>query len=97
MRPDIIKLVTETLVQIVEDMEIENVGDITPETRLYGSKSALDSMALVSLVAEVESRVSDYYGKNIVLADEKAMSQTRSPFRDVESLADYIETLLSEG
>jgi hypothetical protein len=41
--------------------------------------------------------VADDLGKAIVLADERAMSQKRSPFATAGTLADYIELLLSEG
>jgi hypothetical protein len=33
--------------------------------------------------------VREQFGGSLVLADERAMSQTRSPFRTVGSLADY--------
>ena len=36
------------------------------------------------------------FEKDIVLADEKAMSIRTSPFRNVESLTSYIESLLEE-
>ena len=40
-------------------------------------------------IAEIELRVREQFGGSLVLADERAMSQTRSPFRTVGSLADY--------
>jgi len=69
---------------------------VTEETRLFGGDSPLDSTALVSLVVEVEQQVNDECGTSIVLADDRAMSQKRSPFRSVGSLADYVLLLVSE-
>ena len=59
-------------------------------------KAALDSLALVSLIADLEARIEMDFGRSVVLADERALSQVRSPYRTVDSLAAYIETLLNE-
>ena len=69
----------------------------TLETRLYGVKSALDSIHLVTLIADVEEKIAEEFGKDIILTDERAMSQTRSPFGRVETLANYIEELLNKN
>ncbi|NJN93660.1 MAG: acyl carrier protein [Anaerolineales bacterium] len=68
----------------------------TPETRLIGREAALDSMGLVNLIVEVEQRLEDTYDLTVILADERAMSQKNSPFRSVETLADYICQLATE-
>lgn len=70
-----------------------NIGEDTP---LFGSTSPLDSAGLVSLVIEVEQQLNERSGSTILIADDRAMSQTRSPFRTIGSLADYIQTLLAE-
>ena len=56
----------------------------------------MDSLALVSLITDLEEKISDEFDEDIVLADEKAMSQRTSPFRTVESLTEYISKLLEE-
>ena len=63
------------------------------ETRLLGRKSKLNSLSLVTLIIDIEQRLGDELGVEISLTDEKAMSETRSPFRDVKSLIDYICSL----
>jgi D-alanine--poly(phosphoribitol) ligase subunit 2 len=45
---------------------------------------------------EVEQRINDAVGTEILIADDRAMSQTRSPFRTIGTLAEYVVTLLSE-
>jgi len=67
------------------------------ETVLFGTFGSLDSLGLVSLIVSVVEQIQEIFGVPIVLADERAMSQQRSPFRSVESLADYIEILLKEA
>ena len=56
----------------------------------------MDSLALVSFIADLEDKISDEFEKDIILADEKAMSQRTSPFRSVETLTNYIQKLLEE-
>jgi acyl carrier protein len=70
--------------------------EVNEETRLFGANSMLDSSALVSLLVEVEQQINDMIGTEIVLVDDRAMSQKRSPFRTIGTLAEYVVMLLSE-
>ena len=65
-------------------------------TVLYGEKGILDSMGLVTLLVEVEQMVVDALDVDITIGDERALSRTRSPFRTVGSLADYVIELVRE-
>lgn len=69
----------------------------SPETRLYGSQSALDSLGIVNLIVTVEREIDDEFGVALTLADERALSMKNSPFKSIQSLADYIQVLLSEA
>lgn len=66
----------------------------SPTAVLYGPGSPLDSLGLVSLLIEVEEGLRDE-GAVVSLSDERAVSQKRSPFRDVPSLIQFIENSLS--
>ncbi len=68
-----------------------------PETRLLGSESVLDSMQLVSLIVTIEREVEDAFGVALTLADERALSMNASPFRSIQSLADYIGILIIDA
>ena len=68
-----------------------------PETRLLGSQSVLDSMHLVSLIVTIEREVEDAFGVALTLADERALSMEASPFRSIQSLADYIGILIIDA
>ena len=59
-------------------------------TALFGHAGALDSLGLVNLIVAVEQAVEDELGASVTLADEKAMSQSASPFRTVGTLAAYV-------
>jgi serine O-acetyltransferase len=66
-----------------------------PETRLVGRQSVVDSMQLVNLIVAIEREVEDTFGVAVTLADERALSMKVSPFRSIQSLADYIGTLVN--
>jgi acyl carrier protein len=68
----------------------------TASSDLFGGDSPLDSMDLVALVVDLEEQLRDVFGKDITLADERAMSQEVNPFSKVESLTRYILLLLTE-
>lgn len=68
-----------------------------PATRLIGQKSVLDSLGLVTLIVDLEDRLQSDYGISVTLADDRAMSRTRSPFLTVQSLAEYINSTIANG
>ena len=69
--------------------------DATPQAVLFGRGSRLDSLGLVALLIDVEEALLGK-GHEITLNDDRAMSQSRSPFRNVPALVGYISQLLAE-
>ena len=94
MKEKIEEIVIDALVELNEEIESESLKNPTNKTKLYGGDGALDSLALVTLIADLEERIAEEFDKEILLADERAMSQRHSPFRSVDSLARYITQLL---
>ena len=77
------------------------IGSIAGETVrgeevLYGPGGKLDSLGLVNLLADIEMAVSDEFECDIVLASERAMSRKHSPFRSLDSLAQFVCELIDE-
>jgi acyl carrier protein len=68
-----------------------------PETGLLGPQSVLDSIHLVSLIIAIEREIEDAFGIALTLADERALSMKASPFRSIQSLADYIALCIRDG
>lgn len=68
----------------------------SPVTVLFGPGGVLDSLGLVTLIADLEGVIDQECGVSVTLADDRAMSQKSSPFRTIESLAQYVEILLRE-
>ena len=63
--------------------------------RIFGGEAAMDSLGLVNFLADLEYRLTEKFGRELVLASERAMSRKKSPFRDVAALTAYIEELLA--
>jgi acyl carrier protein len=95
MKEKIENMVKETLVELNNESGNPKLENVTEETRLYGSNSALDSLGLVNLITDLEDKIADQFDQDVILADEKAMSQKTSPFRTIKSLTDYIQKILA--
>ena len=63
---------------------------------LFGPGGCFDSLGLVNFLADLEYRIADEFGCDLVLASERAMSRTRSPFRTAATLTEYVMELLRE-
>ncbi len=96
MRQKIIDLIIETARELGED-EIGVADELNEDTVLFGKDGALDSMGLVTLIIAVEQAIEDRFEASAGLADEKAMSQSKSPYRSVASLADYAVTQIERN
>ena len=66
------------------------------DTALFGESGKLDSLGLVNLIVLIEQEIEDEYGVSITIADERAISRKKSPFKTIRRLADYISLLLEE-
>lgn len=80
--------------EVAEREGITLPADFGADTRLFGRQGLFDSLGLVSLVVSVEEAIEDRFGAVVSLADERAMSQARSPFRTVRALAEYASGLI---
>ena len=72
------------------------IPSVDESTRLIGRKGILTSLELVTLIVNVEQKLSEEYDIFLTIADERAMSHEKSPFRTVESLSGYISMLIKE-
>ena len=73
----------------------ERLGQ-SPEIALIGNDARLDSLGLVNLIVLVEEKIQQRFGVAITLVDERAMSQSKSPFRTLGSLTDFVEEQLND-
>lgn len=89
MTAELTQLIVTATRELGSEQGLDIATDIGPETRLFGEGGLLDSMALVSLVIAVEQAIEEQHGVTVALADEKALSQSSSPYRTIGSLAAY--------
>ena len=73
-----------------KERQVQKAGD----TILFGDGAKLDSLGLVSVIISVEERLVDDFGASVTIADERALSQSESPFRTIRTLAEYIRSLV---
>ena len=92
---DIQQIIFDALDMANNAREEDEQIPVSAETELYSSDGHLDSMGLVAFLIDIEESLMDNE-MNITLSDERAMSQSQSPFRNVESLTSYISSLIKE-
>jgi acyl carrier protein len=94
-RPEVLQLVLRRLAALGRELGKPELESADEQTRLFGEASSLDSIGLVTLIADLEEDLRRATGRDVVLADEKAMSRLTSPFRRVGLLADHIVATLA--
>lgn len=89
-------IILHALNNINDERDSSDQIQINLDTLLFGSGAVLDSLELVSVIVDVEVATSEASSRDISLTDDRAMTQSISPFTDVNSLTAYILLLLSE-
>jgi acyl carrier protein len=86
---------------VIQALELSNQSrsddtqiPISDSSILFGPNGHLDSMALVALLMDIEDAFLEQ-GIDISLSDEKAMSLSRSPFKDIPSITQYIHDVIA--
>ncbi len=83
--------------EINMELPKEQLMEKSEDFVLFGQSSKLDSLGLVTFIVAIEQKFQEELGVTITLADERAMSQKRSPFATIGTLADYVFGLLKEN
>ena len=90
--------VTDAVIQdaVLDAMRLANLARaasaqlvVAGDAPFFGPGSPLDSLGLVALLLDIEEAL-QARGCDMVLSDERAMSQKRSPFLTVQTLVAYI-------
>jgi acyl carrier protein len=94
------ELIEELILGALNDVNDEQPEDerieVGPSTPLFGPDAQIDSLALVSVIVDVETALNVDYDLPISLTDDRAMTREISPFDDVQTLKDYIVELVAE-
>ncbi len=89
MYSDIVSLISDLYAELAESEGLELADAVNESTTLFGDDGQLDSMALVTLIVDIEQAIEDKFSQSVSLADEKALSRSRSPYRSIKTLAEY--------
>ena len=65
------QIILNALTNLADELESEELRNPNKDTKIYGIDGNLDSLSLVSLIADLESELSEKLNINIVLADER--------------------------
>ncbi len=90
MRQRLETLIQSCFIEYCQNNDISLPNAINSSTRLIGSDSVLDSIGLVTFLAEVEDLLEEELDIEIEIADERAMSRFRSPFTNIDSLSEFL-------
>tara|TARA_B100001250_G_C19748582_1_gene766576 strand:- start:228 stop:521 length:294 start_codon:yes stop_codon:yes gene_type:complete len=82
--------------EVLNEMDTSKKITKSNSTILFGKNGLLDSLDLVNLLVTIEQNIEDEFNIALIIADERAMSHKRSPFRTIMSLIDYVTMLVEE-
>lgn len=89
-------IMVDTFKDLADQLGQSEPFECKDEMVLFGAGATIDSLTLVSLVVDLESRISDEWGREISLTDDRAMTRAISPFDTFLSLKTYINELVTE-
>lgn len=95
-RSEVLDFLKKAVPALLERDGQTKIPEITEDTPLFGSGGALSSLLLVELMLEVEDFCAAT-GRQFVWADNATLSERRSAYRSVGSLADFILSLPAQG
>jgi len=86
---EIVELVLDTLRTTNRSRAADQQMEVSRDAPIFGPPSPLDSLGLVALLIDLEEQI-QARGYALTFSDAAAMSEQRSPFRNVPSLVAYI-------
>jgi acyl carrier protein len=92
----VLTAIRRAIQELNRELDEERRLETSRDSALFGRHSNLDSYGLVSLIVVTEQEIEDLFGVTLTLADDRAVSQERSPFLTVGSFADYIRNRLED-
>lgn len=62
----------------------------SPETVLVGERGVLDSLALITLLVDLEDELRTKLGVEITLIEDDLMADAQGPYRSIDNLTQWI-------
>ena len=95
-KENVLEIILRALQNLNEEFDDSEKFVVDSNLSLFGTDATLDSLALVSVIVDVEGDVSAALGRSVSLTDDRAMTQEVSPFDNVQTLLNYIMILVGE-
>jgi len=89
-RAKLIDEMTGLLKAAVDAQGEQHEMQVASDSDLVGAEAVLSSLALVTYILDLEAFLDSERGLQVTLVNENALSRSQSPFRTVETLADYV-------
>lgn len=95
-REQVLKIIIENVRNLVDTYPENQRFNVDENTILFGLKSEIDSLSLVSVIVDLETEFYDSFNIEMSLTDDRAMTREVSPYDNISVLADYIVELVTE-
>ena len=90
----IIQVIFQAVDELNEQLPKIDRLDKSVDMELFVSGGNLDSLSLVSLLTTLEQKIEEQFGISVSIFDHLASSKIENPFMTVNSLADFIASIL---
>ncbi|WP_175744612.1 hypothetical protein [Burkholderia ambifaria] len=97
MQDQLNKMLTEAIKS--QDPYLEQPVDLSQgrDAKLYAEAGQLDSLSLVTIIADLEENIFKNLGVRLQLANERDLAVENSPFNTFGRMVDYIEARVREA
>ena len=92
----VLQLMLEAFDELKSQNKAIEINKYDDNLILFGAGATIDSLTLVSLIVDLESKISEEFSYDISLTDDRAMTREISPFDTFGSLKSYIAELVNE-
>jgi len=97
MKEKVEKIVLDSLKEFNGEADKDKVLEISKDTVLLDIDGKIDSLDFVALIVIIETNILDKLDKDITIVNEKAFSGEYNPFKNVNTLIEFILEILESG
>jgi len=94
MKEKIQEIILDSIKEFNKEKAKDEVLEISNDTALLDVNGKLDSLDFITLIVITEENIFEKLGKNISIVSEKAFSKKYSPFKNVNTMTEFIVELL---
>jgi len=88
-------LVLESIEEINKDLQIKEFYSPSLDTNFF---DLVDSLVVLNFILDIEQRLEGHFGGYIQIANEEVMDASKTPFRTVKDIIEFITRRVeSEG